>query len=1168
MSRIFVFFAFLFYIPAALSLRGGLGFQDQASVSGRQTAGITEGPAGNKQAVDADHFTFRMAVSSTENKDGKNYPDNSVLRSGTWIKIKTTRDGIYRLTYEDLVQMGVESPASVRIFGNGNRMLPKMNSELRYTDLIENCIYFHKSSEDTFNPGDYILFYGQGPVTWQYQESSGMFEHERHLYSDGSYYFITSSASGKEPIQISPATEQPADVIVEEFDDYLFHESDLVNLLKSGRSWQGENFRMITERDFTFTLPGIMNRKVRMKWKTTVRSPVSSSFTVGYNNVSLSRMDFQSVNTGSTVAPFALEGEDITEFFASNDKITLKLSFEKNSDSAEGWLNYLLLNTRRSLSMTGSQMHFRDRESAGEEKVAEFRISNVPPGTRVWDITDPLEISEVNTTRSEGNIIFRDTTSQMKQYIAFDGGNYLEPEIIGIIGNQNLHGIRHADMVIVTHPLFLQEANRLALHRQNNDLLDVVVVTPSEMYNEFSSGKPDVTAIRDFMKMLYDRAEAGPAKPRYLLLFGKGSYDNRPGDPSGTNFVPTYQSPYSLRPTQSFVSDDFFGLLDEGEGEYTGDLNIGIGRIPVSTPEQAKAVVDKIIGYNNTVSKGDWQNMLSFIADDGDNNLHMRDADILAGDIKINYPSFNIEKIYLDAWPKTGTALGQRYPGVNDAISERIRKGVLILNYTGHGNELRLADENIIDINDVMSWTNKDRLPVFMTATCEFSRFDNPERVSAGEMLLLNPTGGGIALFSTTRLVYAAPNFFLNRNFYRFILEKDLRLGDVMRLTKNNSGSGINKRNFTLLGDPSMKLAIPEHNIIYTSINGDPVTEIPDTLKALSRVTISGMIVDNNGLILDDFNGVVYNTVFDKTHVVQTLGNDGNTPFSFETRNNIIYKGKSNASEGKFNFSFMVPRDIAYHYGKGKISSFATDGSTDASGFFSNMIVGGSDPDHPADSKGPAIELYMNDRRFVSGGLTDQNPRLLAYLFDESGINTTGTGIGHDITMMINNDPSTLVVLNDYYTAEADSYQRGTIEYPFSNLPQGQYDLTLKAWDVYNNSSEASIRFNVSEAGGLIINNVINYPNPFAEHTSFIFEHNQPGSEMEVMIQVFTISGHLVKTIRTSMNTAGYRSNPIYWDGQNDNGGRLASGIYIYRLMLKTEKGFSVEKYRKLLILK
>jgi hypothetical protein len=1105
------------------------------------------------------------------------YPGNSVLSTGTWVMVKTTEDGIYRLTYNDLVDMGIPNPANVRVFGNGNRMLPKDNTAAMVTDLIENRIYV-SSGSGVFGPGDYILFYGQGPVSWDLNQVTGIFEHRQHLYSDGSFYFITSSSGGKGRIETRNAPSQQAAIFIEEFDDYQFHQQRLRNLVSSGREWRGEEFKGVTTRTFSFTFPNLnTERQVRLKWKATARSPVASSFVAIHNSSVVDQLNLARVVMGSKTTAYADEKEGTASFTATGNRIDLSIRYNQGTPSAEGWLDYILLNARRSLAMTGSQMHFRDRLTAGDGRVGEFRISNTPTAVRVWDVTDPFDIAEVSTARSGSVTVFRESTARLNQYIAFTGSGYLRPEMIGRVNNQDLHAIRSTDLVIVSHPDFLAAASRLADHRRKNDGLRVVIVTPQQVYNEFSSGKPDLSSIRNFMKMLYTRAADESEMPRYLLLFGKGTNDNRPGNPSGLNFIPTFQSRNSIHPVLSFVSDDFFGLLDEGEGELPGGnnlqglLDIGVGRLPVTTPEQANAVVNKIIGYES--HSGDWQNYLCFIGDDGDFNLHMEQADILAERVRSVYPVFNIEKLYLDAWPRIGTSVGQRFPGVNNAISERIRKGALIINYTGHGNELRLADENIIDVNDVRSWRNNDRLPVFMTATCDFSRFDDPARVSAGEWAFLNPSGGAIAMFSTTRLVYAYENFLLNQSFYRFILEKqhngrEMRLGDVMRLTKNDTPGSLNKRNFVLLGDPSMELAIPEYRVGYTTINETPVTQPSDTLKALSKITITGEITDEYNNRLNNFNGIVYNTIFDKINQVTTLGNDGSTRMTFETRNNIIYKGKSSATGGTFSFSFIVPRDIAYHYGPGKISSFASNGQSAASGFFKEIIVGGSNPDAAEDNEGPVIELFINDRNFISGGITNQSPRLLAFLSDSSGINTVGTGIGHDITLTLNNDPNSLIVLNEYYSADPDSYQFGTIEYPFSDLKEGNYNIRLKAWDVHNNSSEAALDFTVSKSSEFLVDRVFNYPNPFTGYTAFHFEHNRPDTSIDVLIQVFTVTGRLVKTLQTSINGTGFKPDPIPWDGLDDYGDRIGRGVYIYRIRLRTADGQTAEKYERLVILK
>ncbi len=569
---------------------------------------------------------------------------------------------------------------------------------------------------------------------------------------------------------------------------------------------------------------------------------------------------------------------------------------------------------------------------------------------------------------------------------------------------------------------------------------------------------------------------------------------------------------------------------------------------------------------------GDWRNTLCFIGDDEDFNTHMTQADALAKSVEQKRPGFIIAKIYLDAYQQVITSSGQRYPDVNEAINQRINKGALIINYTGHGGENGLAHERILEINDIMSWDNKDKYPLFITATCEFSRFDDWEHTSAGEYVLLNPEGGGVALLSTTRLVYSGPNHALNEQFYNFAFEKNddqqyLRLGDIIRLTKNNSGAGINRRSFALLGDPAVILNYPKYKISATAINGIPVTEDSDTLKALEKVTVSGIIEDDGGNVFTSYTGTLYPTVFDKVSVITTLANDGGIPFTFSIRNRVLYKGKASITNGVFNFDFIVPKDISYNYGPGKISFYGNDISTDANGSFDGVIIGGSSDSISGDNDGPVMRIFMNDDKFVFGGTTDENPRILVYISDSSGINTVGTGIGHDLTAILDDKTVNPIVLNDYYEADKDSYQSGKITYQLKKLEVGAHKLTVKVWDVHNNSSEDFTEFIVAPSEDIIIKNLLNYPNPFTTSTSFYFEHNQPSAELDVLIQVFTVSGKLVKTIESQVTATGYRCGPFVWDGLDDFGSRIGRGVYIYRLKVRTNSGKTIEKFEKLVIL-
>ena len=711
----------------------------------------------------------------------------------------------------------------------------------------------------------------------------------------------------------------------------------------------------------------------------------------------------------------------------------------------------------------------------------------------------------------------------------------------------------------------------------------VAVVTTDQVYNEFSSGARDIGAIRNFMKMFYDRATSKTDKPRYLLLLGDGSYDNLTIDPNNCNYIPTYQSPNSLVPTQSFVSDDFFGLLDSNEGGVSGLLDIGVGRFPVGSAEEAGVIVDKIKAYYSEDALGDWRNRLCFVGDDEDNNLHMKDADRLATYVDTTYPSFVLKKIYLDAYQQVSTASGERYPDVNQAITDNIEKGLLIFNYVGHGNERGLAHESILGINDIISWNNFPRCPLFITATCEFSRFDDVDidangvitpKTSAGEHVLLSPDGGGIALLTTTRLVYSSPNYILNKNFYRYIFERNdigrpNTFGDALRYTKNVSGSSTNKLNFTLLGDPALLLAYPRYRIVTDSVNGIAVTEPLDTLKALSLVTISGHVEDPSGIPMPGTEGVLYPTIFDKSRKVTTLGNDGGTPMTFFVRDNIIFRGKAEIHDGLFRFSFLVPKDISYNIGPGKINYYATlDSLHEGAGSFSDLPVGGFADDPAIDEEGPEVRLYLNDTLFRDGGLTDENPVFLAYVTDEGGINTVGNGIGHDITAILDGNENDPIVLNDYFSYESDQYQRGTVRYPFFNLPDGEHTIRFKVWDNYNNSTVAEITFHVNEGSTEKIENLRNYPNPFSEDTWITFDHNMGDSEMDILIYIFDLGGHLVRILEDHQFADGYTINPVHWDGKSVDGQKVSGGIYVFKIIIRSVDKDPVTGTGKMIIVK
>jgi hypothetical protein len=1095
----------------------------------------------------------------------------SRLTSGDWFKIGIKTSGMHKLTYEQILQAGVQNPALVKVFGAGAILLPEDFSLGSYDDLEEVPVYMYKGSDQLFGPGDYILFYAHGPVTWKYNSTDGFFQHELHRYATMGYYFLTDDMGGTTtPPEVALSSAVP-DKVVTQYDILASHEDELYNLLKSGREWYGDNYDITLSGAYPFNLPGMnTSEPAKIRVAAAGRSNETSVISVKANNTTLGNISFNPVNNSSYTSTFAVNGTGTYDFNASESFFTLQVEYLQPNTNSEAWLNYITVNARAALSMQDNELTFRDSRSVSFGATTEFRVANAQSGMQVWEITDPEKPGKIPYSLNGSTASFKLETSGLREFIAFNPtGNFPSPQVtgpgLGRVPNQNLHGTPAPDMLIIYAEEFGEQANRLAEHRRSNDNLTVTVVTQEMIYNEFSSGTPNVSAIRNYLKMYYDTQTEGQMT-KYLLLFGDGSYDNRDTVAGNPNLIMTYQSANSLVPTSSFVSDDFFGLLDTGEKLYDGLLDIGIGRLPVSTLEEAEIQVDKIIAYDSNETLGEWRNYLCFIADDEDGNIHMRQANNLAAYIEERYPEYNVNKIFMDAFPQETTPTGDRYPDVTRAINDQMNRGALVVNYTGHGGVTGLAHEKIVDMNNIKSWRNDGKLPLFMTATCEFSRYDEydvsgkSEITSAGEEVLLNPAGGSIALFTTTRLVYSGPNFTLNERFYEIVFDKKengdcYRLGDIIVYSKNNVGAGVNKRNFTLLGDPSLSLAFPRDLVITDSINRVALETFQDTISALDFVTVSGHLEDQSGNMLSNFSGSVIPIVYDKKSNLKTLANDGGSPMEFQSRNSILYKGNATVENGRFNFSFYVPKDIGYYFGDGKISYYGYSEDKDAHGASSGFTIGGLGDFSDLDTIGPEIRVYMNDSLFKNGGIVTDSPELLVYVNDPYGINTTGNGIGHDITSTLNNDRFNAIILNQYYQADPNSYSSGTVRYPYSDLPEGKHSIKVKVWDIFNNSASERVDFVVVQSSEMLLENIYTYPNPFIDQTFFNIEHNRPGQELEVIIRIYDLNGSLVGVIQQMVYSGGYRIEPPTWQGKSLGGATLGGGIYVYRVLVRSEQG-------------
>ena len=1105
------------------------------------------------------------------------YTDNSVLSSGDWYKIGIVQSGIHKITYSDLQSIGIDPSGldltKIGIFGTYDGMLNELNSVSRPDDLTEDAIMIMGEDDSLFDENDYILFSAKSAVTWKYNAFSSRFDHKNNIYTDTTYYFLTTTEGTGKRIAVIPGSGPQPTYTVDEFSDYDVHDKDLENLIYSGKEWFGERFSGDTlERTFSFHFPNKFDESpVYLNFEIIGRSFTNAYYQV-YANETLLIDSTLLLKVSSSGGIYARRSSKTVTFFTEEDQIDIKVKFLTDDVTARAWLSYIELNVVRDLKYDGGQMNFRDPLSAAAGNVTRFNIRDASSDVMIWDITDHHNPLNIDYIQDIDYMYYVVPTDSLREFIIAGQETFHSPVSYEMVQNQNLHNISSVDMIIISYASFLGQANRLANIHESVDGMNVLVVTPDLIYNEFSSGSQDVSAIRDFMRMLYERGSfSADYKSGYLLLFGDASFDYKHRIHENTNFVPTYESKESLRLTGSFATDDFFGLLDEDEGgNSSGELDIGIGRFPVTTVEEAETAVDKIEQYvsRNFEVMRDWRNQFCFIADDGDNNLHLHQAKQLINIADTLHPGMRINKIFSDAFIKTTVPGGKRFAEVNILINKQVESGTLIINYTGHGGLIGWSEEMILDLPMIHGFANFNNLPLFITATCEFSRFDDPEFTSAGEYVFLNEHGGGIALLTTTRLAYAHANIVVNRRIYEHILEKvngELpRLGDLVKLSKIPSDQ--NYLNFVLLGDPALRLAYPKYEVQTTLINSKPVTNDADTVRALQEVTVHGKIIYGNGSLIDSFTGFIYPKVFDKPSNYSTLGNDnGSYPEEFQLIDRLLFDGKISVNNGHFEFSFLVPKDISYNYGFGTISYYALDtmNMVDAWGAYEKLLIGGYDESAHIDDNGPVINLYLEDKTFVSGDATSKNPLMLAEISDEQGISYTGYSLGRDIVVVIDNDYANSMIMNEYFNISTDSYQSGSIAYQLERLEPGLHTLSLKAWDLHNNSSEATIDFYVDENADIELSGVLNYPNPFTETTKFDFIHNKSNAWLEVEINIYDINGRFVTSINEQVKTFGFRIIPIQWNGRDDNGNRIAPGVYMYHIIVTDQYGSSALQSQK-----
>lgn len=1111
------------------------------------------------------------------------YVQTSVLNTGKFVKIQIRESGIYRITYEALRDMGI-NPQQVRILGYGGAMLNQDFTKRKIDDLPSVPFYMEKGADGVFGAGDYIVFYGQGVTSWTY--TGGRFAHTINPYSEYGYYFVSDNA-GEQRLLERQETVLQIDEDAQEirtFTDRYVHEQELVNLLdKTGRSGGGREFygETLSQNSptlrWTWDIPNMAEGKSMRAYlnmaansQQNVRIQVGIGQTTG--NMTISSME----NQGVTVLAMT---QTMDSYFEPSEGEEQQVTLTYSNPTAAGmaYLNYIELTAERNLVMRDHYMSVRNANYTESGEQGLYKVKGCTEKTQVWNISKLDSIYSVPCQTVGDELWFTTVCTNVEEFVLIEPTQcaYMTPTIIGKVENQNLHRLRDVDMVIIYPKGFYSAADRLARAHERTDGMSVACVQAEQIYNEFSSGTPDATAYRWLMKMLYDRAQEEDGNmPKYLLLMGDGSFDNRKLlQTSPKNTLLTYQARNSVSEPDAYATDDYFCWLDDHEGNIDTDvritMDISVGRLPVNNAEEAEQVVDKLIGYIESNSVGNWKTQLCFLADDGDAGTHTLGADQAAEAVRQKTKDFVVHKIYTDAYQQITNATGESYPIAQSKMQNLLQEGVLMFNYSGHGGYNNITSEGLLDAKDIREMSNTN-LGFWLFSTCSFSHFDSFLR-SAGEEAILNAHGGAVGVFSACRTVYATQNAYLNQFVCEALFTKSAQnryentLGDAIRVAKNRARGfkptqDKNILPYLLLGDPAIRLPFPDDYKVVATMK-------TDTLRALSTQHIEGYIANITGDTVRDFNGEVSLIMWDKQQRLLTNDND-QTDESKKVRTayldfpNILFKGNATVENGFFEMSFMVPKDIQYNYGNGRMALYAYDSETreEAIGSREDFTVGGSSSLVIEDTEGPELHLYLNNAAFKDGGKTHEFPHFYARIEDENGINTMGSGIGHDLMMVIDDNPQQTYTLNEYFTAESGSYQAGTVSYKLSEMAEGQHKIRFRAWDLLNNSNSATLQFEVVKGYDPQIFSVMTYPNPVSRHGTVhvAIEHDKPDMALETEVNVYDFSGRQIWTHKQS------GTQDVEWQVGNMN---TECGVYFYNVIIRTTDGSYARKTGKIIVI-
>lgn len=1081
---------------------------------------------------------------------------NSVLAEGDWQRVAVPEDGVYRLDRRFLEEHGIitatDSLSKVRIYGSGSGMLPQANDAPAPEGLREQSVW-------TSDADDFLLFYAQGPDRTYYDEDQQVYRVEKHLYDTANYYFITRSEQPAPPMITRPNFTYGTGIPITERQAVYHHERDLSNLLGSGRQWLGEE--LTTENPaLDITFPSVAAGSATLEVAVSSRATSRSTFAVAIDGAPVEPIRVDAAQKGL----YGYQARTATEVFTLptlSANPTVSLRYEDRTENT-GYLDYLTLNVREPLVYRQRPLWFSDPQ-ARSGTLHRYTISQTDSASLLWDVTDPASVAQQAYRWQDSSITFQTRADTLRSFLLFaPTADLPQPRYVGPMINQNLHALASPDLLIVTSPTLRAEAERLAQFRQQHDSLSVAVVSLPQIYHEFSGGRQDMTAIRNFIRHLYQR----DAALRYVLLFGDASYDYQHNN---AVTVPTYQSRQSFHNVYTYVSDDYFGFMEATEGEWPEQgnginghsLEIGIGRLPVGTPEEARTIVDKLIHYSTApATQGPWRQEVLFVADNGDANKHQHQSDFLASWLEVQQPQLSVRRLFMDAYEQQDNEA----PAVRERLNRAVERGVGLVDFIGHGGETAWTNEQILDLKMIENWRNYDRLPVLVTATCEFGRFDDPRRASGAEAALLSPNGGAIAVFTTSRPVFTTTNFQTSTAFYETTFggssSADLRLGDIIRLTKNRSVAGALNRNFVLLGDPSMRYAVPQPSVTVTMLtaNGQPA----DTLRPLDRVALQGQVVDDAGAPDTRFSGTVFVNLLAAPRETTTLGQEGSgRVMTFQNRDFRLFRGQATVSNGLFSLEFTLPKNTESTFGPGKFTFYAQHHSQDqeASGA-RTVVVGGEATSTTEDNTPPSVELFFNREVRPVPSTLHPLPTLIVRLADEHGINLADET--HGLRLVL--DEWQEFSLNDDYQAVADAPGQGKATFRLPDLVAGSHTLRVLASDTHLNTTERSLTFQIVGDSVLLLQDVVVYPNPTEGAINVSFTLGEKVALGHAELQVFTPQGASVhrRAIQLEAGQASYELS----DELPRSGSAALPGLYLYRLTVYDQQGAHQQHSGKLLL--